>query len=184
MASMKSTLYPFSLFSFTLIIASPSFTVIITFIFPTHRPTVSLPLLRVPHSISRATTPQDGNATTSCGWTVSSILRRHTKPARPHDRDGGQPAHSRDPGFSTATVFVGIYRQASRYAISLVAFTFVVTVHVRVRRRWRNLPHIFYFTNGIPQRWNEISRERTAVRHSCRQRSSALPFHPEIHVQY
>ena len=91
----------------------------ITLIFPTRPPTLLLPLPRVQRPIQ----PGEGQPRTmvapqQIAHGRASDSRGAYKPTLASDRDGGELAHSRDPGFVVTAVFLRVYRQASRCVLS------------------------------------------------------------------
>ena len=102
---------------------------------------------------------------------------RGTQPSLALDRDGGELAHSRDPGF-VAAVFLGVYRQASRYVVFryFLAYHDMLTIQVLTRYRWRYVSRLRPFAYDIPQRRHEASREGTIVPYPDGKRSSASSF--------
>ena len=56
-----------------------------------------------------------------------SYSRGAYKPTLASDRDGGELAHSRDPGFVVAAVFPRVYRQASWCVLFLFTLASAVT---------------------------------------------------------
>ena len=91
----------------------------ITLIFPTRPPTLLLPLPRVQRPIQPGEgQPRTMAAPQQIAHSRASDSRGAYKPTLASDRDGGELAHSRDPGFVVAAVFLRVYRQASRCVLS------------------------------------------------------------------
>ena len=107
------------------------------------------------------------------------ILGGGYKPTLASDRDGGELAHSRDPGFVVVAIFLRVYRQASRYVLLLFTLASSMTCLPLVtlaRYRWHYISHLGPFSYGISQRRYGVSREQAAVHHPYGDRSSTSSY--------
>ena len=153
----------------------------ITLIFPTRPPTLLLPLPRVQRPIQ----PGEGQPRTMVApqqiahGRASDSRGGGYKPTLASDQDGGELAHSRDPGFVVAAGFLRVYRQASRCVLlhfTLASAMTCLPLVTLARYRWHYISHLGPFSYGISQRRYGVSREQAAVHHPYGDRSSASSY--------
>ena len=145
---------------------------------PAHTPS-SASTCATPNTTRGRTTANNGGTTTNCARPRLRFSGGGYKPTLASDQDGGELAHSRDPGFVVVAIFLRVYRQASRYVLLLFTLASSMTCLPLVtlaRYRWHYISHLGPFSYGISQRRYGVSREQAAVHHPYGDRSSTSSY--------